>query len=199
LFSKHLEALKRCWNNLSLPAKVDLGHALEYQSSLKTLGDDEDAFVARQILSSDDLVAGFESRIVELQSAVPTHYIEVDPSKKKDLKKNGISRTPLREFAYEMKLFWDDSMARRFGPNSAKVVPFSIATKIVVAAMKVLTEAYKDADFAWIMRDIQRSNYDRNEFQGGRVQGSAMIALLRPHLAEIQLSGPTKKYRLSSR
>src|ERR1700730_8075673 len=65
VFSKHLEALKRCWNNLSTPAKVDLGHALEYQSSLKTLGDDEEVFVARDVLPSDSLVTQFESRIVE--------------------------------------------------------------------------------------------------------------------------------------
>ena len=99
LFSNRLDALKRCWNNLSTYAKLDLAHALEYQSSLKALGDDEEALAVRDILPNDKLVSQFESKIVDLQQTIPTSVIEVDPSKKKDLKKNGISRMPLREFA----------------------------------------------------------------------------------------------------
>lgn len=164
---------------------------------MKALGDDEEALAARDILPNDSLVSQFESKIVDLQQTIPTYFIESDPSKKKDLKKNGISRMPLREFAYEMKLFWDQSMKRKFGPDSAKVVPFSVAGQIIAAAIKVLTKVYTTADFDWIMRDIQRSNYDRNEFLPGPIQGSALVAILKPHLAEVPLSEATVKYRLA--
>ena len=196
LFANHLEALQRCWETLSSPAKVDLGHSLEYQSSLTRLGDDEEALAVRPILSSDRLVAEFESKIIELQRAMPKHFVEADSSRKKDLKKNGISRTPLREFAYEMKLFWDESMTRKFGANSARVAPFSIARELLINAVNILTNVYISADFDWILRDIQKSGYDPEEFRTGRIEGLGMLTFLKPHLAEIPLSGSTAKYRL---
>ena len=88
-------------------------------------------------------------------------------------------------------------MKSKFGPDSGKVVPFSVAGQIIAAAVKILTKVYTTADFDWIMRDIQKSNYDRNEFLPRPLQDSGLLAILKPHLAEVPLSGSTAKYRLA--
>jgi hypothetical protein len=105
--------------------------------------------------------------------------VVVRPGPKRYLKKDKVNKAPLREFAYSFKLFWDKTMKASVGHDFNNTVPFSIATPILTAASKVLSDQDVSADIKSILRDVQSSKYNPEEFRQ-----SDVLAIFRPQLAK---------------
>ena len=184
-FALHFEAMFRAWKDLPAIAKDDLAELTDYSSAIDRFGDDEEVLAKRPNLSERAvarLLTGFDNTFSLMQRvALESGRIEVNvrPGPKRYLKKDKVNKAPLREFAYSFKLFWDKTMKASVGHDFNNTVPFSIATPILTAASKVLSDQYVSADIKSILREVQSSKYNPEEFRQ-----SDVLAIFRPQLAK---------------
>jgi hypothetical protein len=184
-FALHFEAMFRAWKDLPALAKNDLAELADYFSAIDRFGDDEEVLAKRPNLSAQALarlVTGFDNTFSLMERPARESRrirVVVRPGPKRYLKKDKVNKAPLRKFAYSFKLFWDKTMKASVGHDFNNTVPFSIATPILTAASKVLSDQYVPADIKSILRDLQSSKYNPEEFRQ-----SDVLAIFRPQLAK---------------
>jgi hypothetical protein len=174
------------WKSMSDLARKDLAATADWFLAFEELGDNELLLASRSQKSPEDLIAQFDRIVAAIQRALhdnacETEYV-IPSSKKKDLL-NGKSLAPLREFTYQLKLHWDETMQKSKGQEFHKQFAFSIAHGIVFAAIQPLTKDYNKDEVLRIIRSLQKANYDPNEFRD-RVPGGliTMLKMFRPQL-----------------
>jgi hypothetical protein len=166
-------------------AKADFAECMAYQFALQKYGDDEVALATRPKEELNVLVARCDQLLtaitINAKANADTH-IAIKPSKKKD-RLNNKSMTPLRDFAYELKLYWDLTISQLIGSNSGKTLAFSTARTFVFEAVKLVSTDYRQLDVTRIIRSLQTKSYDPSEFSESIPYELAALQLFRPALA----------------
>jgi hypothetical protein len=185
-FSRIINEMMRAWNNLSIDAKNDIVWMADYYLAIDRHGGREEVLASVRRPSSKRgmkrIVDRFEATFYATQLAANAGY-KFPAGRKKAVAttRSKSKRSPLLEFAHELKLFWDKTMAEDFGDHFYKMVPFGIAAEIVRKAASFLPGSYTSADLIWVKKQLQSSKYISKEAESC-ARGVDMFDLLRPLL-----------------
>lgn len=180
----HCTQLLKVWNEMTDLAKEDFAECLAYQFAIQEYGHDEVALAARPKEQPEILVARCDQLLIAITNTARMNghaHLIINPSKKKDRLYNR-SKTPLRQFAYELKLYWDLTISELFGLDSSKTLAFSTARTFVFQAMKLISSEYSQLDVTRIIRSLQTKNYDPDKFSESIPYDIKTLQIFRPAL-----------------
>lgn len=183
-FSRQYDRIVRAWKDMSDLGKSDIAATADYFLAIKEHGDDESALANRVLNSPLALVTYFEDILTAIQKAAHINgraTFQVGPSKKKD-RLNNKSMAPLREFSYQLKLHWDNTMRSTAGSDFNKKFAFSIAHELVFRAICKLTSKYNKLEVTRIIKSLQAKDYDPKAFREPLPRGVETLKILRPQL-----------------
>jgi hypothetical protein len=184
--SRIINKMMRAWNSLSIDAKNDIVWMADYYLAIDRHGDREEILARIRRPASKRgvkrIVDRFEATFHATQLAANAGY-KFPAGRKKAVAttRSKSKRSPLLEFAHELKLFWDKTMAEDFGDHFYKLVPFGIAAEIVSKAASFLPGSYTSSDFIWVKKQLQSSQCTSNEAESC-ARGTDMFDILRPLL-----------------
>ena len=101
---------------------------------------------------------------------------------------------PLRDFAYELKLYWDVTISELLGSGAYKTLAFSTARIFVFEAMKLVSSEYSQLDVTRIIRSLQTTNYDPDKSSESIPYDITTLTLFRPALAYTPPRGKSKDW-----
>jgi hypothetical protein len=182
-FALRCERLLSAWDEMSDLAKQDVAEAANYRSFIEIYNNDEERLAERPIIPPEQMAEQFRKSLIAIRDAASTNaYVRfvVGPSKKRDYL-NRKSMSPLREFSYEMKGFWDETMKESYGAQFDKKFAFSVAVGLIFQAIKRLSSDYTKEEVKRIIRSLQSKNYDPAHFRE-TIPGDDVLKIFVPQL-----------------
>ena len=192
----HCIHLLNAWKEMTDLAKKDLAKSIDYQLAVQEYGDDEVALATRPKEHLENLVARCDQLLTTITVAAKVNgqsHIIIKPSKKKD-RLSEKSVAPLRDFAYELKLYWDVTISELLGSGAYKTLAFSTARIFVFEAMRLVSSEYSQLDVTRIIRSLQATNYDPGKSSESIPYDITTLALFRPALTYSPPRGKSKDW-----